>query len=471
MYNGRLTKIFWLFIEKFGLIGLSCISFFTFAWLLTPEQLGLGAIALVFCELLSSSLCSIFENPLVRRKCLSETELSTAFWFGGSIALCLTMGTAALIYITDFNSTIAAMLALGSIAVVADVQARPFLAKLRTNHEFKSIASRTIWGKVAGTIVATAAAFMGAGEWALIIQLTTMNFISLVILLKLPASFLWVSPSLESLRSVLWEGAPIGYRKLVNSSFERGVFIILSVTSPAAVVGYFAFAKRLVELPKQALISSVMSYSVPVFTNRDQRSDKSRDIFQVLTIWMVYMLVPSFCFLGIFGSQILSEVFGEKWLEAQPYFLFFAVLAAVQCLDILILPIQAAYGKSSFGIKSDTLKVTVLLVIYYFLIKHFGVWTAISVLYAEAIITVAIRYVIVSKIIKPLESSFYWKIFSIYLLSLMIGLLSLILIYSVSLSVWELTATGVLASISYLVVSYFLGFTMTNLKGVFARSY
>src|SRR5690606_30892097 len=76
----RLTRLAWIFSEKFGLILLSMLSFFVFAHLLTPEELGVGVLIIVIVELVGLLFSSLIEDPLVRRPQVTPRQRATAFW-------------------------------------------------------------------------------------------------------------------------------------------------------------------------------------------------------------------------------------------------------------------------------------------------------------------------------------------------------------------------------------------------------
>src|SRR5690606_3243529 len=122
----RLARLAWSFSEKFGLILLSMLSFFVFARLLSPEELGLGVLSIVIVELVALLprgsfvvfahlpgpgglglgvllivivelvallFSSLIEDPLVRQRRISPVQRATAFW----ACLLAGLGSAALI--------------------------------------------------------------------------------------------------------------------------------------------------------------------------------------------------------------------------------------------------------------------------------------------------------------------------------------------------------------------------------------
>lgn len=457
MNKTRLINIFWLFFEKFGLILLSACSFFSFAYFLTPLQLGLGAIVIVLCEMIGSFYNAVFENPLVKRNCTSKSELSSVFWFGGAIALVSTLFLSLVYFVLDENSSTWAMLLFSSISVTVSVQSRPFIASYRCKREFKTLALRTLWGKVVGALTAILAAAMGAGEWSLIIQLTVMNLTAFLILMKTDTSFLKVPPSVNDVRSLGKEGMSIGVRQLLTGLFDRGLILLLSITTSSSTVGYYSFARRLVDLPKQAIKTAVNSYSLPVFAGRVDRPHALSLLFQNLTTATFLILCPCFVYIGLFGGELVVDVFGEKWAGSVPFFVLFSFIVALQSLELFAQPLQAAFGKSNIGLKADIFRITATLALAYYAIQHFGLMGVAGIILIDVMATIVIRYFSVKKLISFARRDLLIDLVKTLATTSLVASLVHILFLNYEMSFILVFSTGVVA-ISLHIAIYYLVF-------------
>ncbi|WP_412972331.1 oligosaccharide flippase family protein [Glaciecola sp. MF2-115] len=413
MNKDRLINIFWLLFENFGLVFLSALSFFSFAIYLTPTQLGLGALTIVLCEIVSSFYCAVFEAPLIRRGAKSRKELSSVFWFGGMVSATTILILAGFYYLFDSDSSVWKMLLLSTVSVLSTTLARPYIAILRCKREFKKLALRTLWGKIIGSGCGIASAVLGAGEWALIIQLTTMNLVAFLILLRSASSFLFVTPSKERFISILREGTPVGARKLISGFLGRGIVIILSVVTTPAIIGYYSFGRRIVELPKQALLAAINSYAMPVFTSRYRNKKVIAHLFTELTICIFLITLPLFVLLSIFGKELITDIFGEKWIGAIPFFVLFAFISGAQMLVALPETLQAAFGRSKIGLYAELGKAIALLVITFHLAAKYGLLAIALVIALDFIFNLVIRYYVVYKLIPNLAFNFWIDIIKI----------------------------------------------------------
>lgn len=389
--NRRIANILWLGAEKFGLLLLSGLSFLIFAIYLTPTELGLAAIAIACSELLTRFLCATIETPLVRRKAAYQVELSSAFWWGGIFSVFLTSIIGTMVIVFNPQSSIGPMLIVLTLSVCASILARPFIAKLRHQRKFKDLALRTLLGKVGGSVMAIIVAYNGGGEWSLVIQLIGVNIISLIVLFRGDKSFLFIKPSLRCFFNLCCEGIQFAFRHILEGIFERGVVLLLAMVTTPAFVGYFTFARRLVELPKQALDSAIASYSIPVFSQRVVEKSAIESLFNQISVLTVFLSAPTFIFYGLFGEALIPLIFGDKWLQASPYFLYFAFIATLQMITVYVPSLQVAFATSNIGFRSEIWKTIVTLILAYWLGSQYGIEAVIAVIALDVFLLLLIR--------------------------------------------------------------------------------
>jgi PST family polysaccharide transporter len=79
----------WTSLESFTLSGLSLISLFIFARLLSREDFGVAAIALAIVQLLTVPVELLFHDALVQRKELDALYVDSAFTFSVVLGIVL----------------------------------------------------------------------------------------------------------------------------------------------------------------------------------------------------------------------------------------------------------------------------------------------------------------------------------------------------------------------------------------------
>jgi O-antigen/teichoic acid export membrane protein len=424
----RFINIFWLFFEKFGLISLSAASFFAFAYFLTPAQLGMGALILAISEMIGTFFSSVLEEPLVRRNSQSKQEFSSVFWIGGGLAATITLFVGAVFWLLPSTTYLGVLLMATSLSVASNIFSKPFTANLRTKGDFKLLALRTVWGKVSGAFLGVIVAFQGGGEWAFVAQMITLNVVSFWILLRTQYHLVLVKPSWHAFISIVKEGLPRGYQTLLEGMQGRGIVFIISALATPTILGYYSFARRLVDLPASALSAAISSYSVPVFSRRVDDNKKIKHLFHELTMLTLIVFCPFFILLGLLGGDIVLIVFGEKWAPALDFFKLIAFIAAFQLLALYTLPMQVAFGMSKLGLKFDILRTVIALTLSYFMVKKFGLSGIAFVLLFDAVLYTCIRYTAMTHLINPITSKFVGEISKVALISVALVFEAMIII-------------------------------------------
>src|SRR5690606_39474237 len=160
------------------------LSFFVFAHLLSPEELGVGVLIIVVVELVGLLFSSLIEDPMVRQRQISPGQRATAFW----ACLLAGLGSAALIgaagLLIDPRPEIRTMVLAAALKVPLTLMARIYVAEMRRTGNFRLLASRTLLGKILGALGGILVAWQGLGAWALIVQALIMELVSLLMLMR-----------------------------------------------------------------------------------------------------------------------------------------------------------------------------------------------------------------------------------------------------------------------------------------------
>lgn len=450
--ESRIKNILWLGFEKFGLIFFSVLTFLGFTYFLTPEQLGLAILAIVLTELVDTVLNAILENPLVRRNCADTRELSSVFWLGGLLAVILVLFISLIYFLIDNESVLWQLLIIGSVAAMISVQLRPFVAKLRCQREFKSLAIRTFWGKLIGGLIGVSAAWGGAESFSLLIQLLVMNFVSYAILIRGNISVITTRFSLSAFISIFSEGWRIGLRVLISDFFTRSTILILSIVGSANLIGYYSFARRLVDLPKHSIKNALMTYSLPAFAKRADSMDVLSKLYFDLIVILTMLAFLFFPFYGIFGAQVITDIFGEKWEGAVEFFIIYSIICAFDIPSTLVPSLQAATNRSELGLKADIYKLLVLVPASFFAFEAFALKGVALIILLDVVVNFVIRHYVLHEILKSNMSRLYLDFTKIVLGAALIIVAVLFIVNSYAFTFIELTGIGILSVILYFLI-------------------
>lgn len=329
MIRERLSRLAWIFSEKFGLILLSMLSFFVFAHLLSPEELGVGVLIIVIVELVGMLFSSLIEDPLVRQQQVTPRQRATAFWAcviaGVGSALLISAG--GLLYSDD--TAVRAMVIVAALKILATLMARIYVAEMRRSGNFRLLASRTLLGKVLGALGGILVALQGGGAWALIVQALIMELVSLLMLMHSDRRRLPLVFDRHWLAGVVTAGLPIAINTLCGQLLQRGASVVLGLTAGVQAVGQFNFALRIIELPRTAVYNGLASYALPAFARRVEQPARLSALFGAMSSLTGFLLTPCYIGLALTAEDLVLLVFGAKWLAAVPTLQVLAIMAAL----------------------------------------------------------------------------------------------------------------------------------------------
>lgn len=378
----RLLNLFWIFFEKFGLVFLSFISFFVFAIYLTPTQLGIGILLLSLSELLSMFCLAVVDNSLIRLKSISEQQDGTTFW----LLLLLSIFLAVLLFLAYFwyfDDVITIM--AGFVAVLLlpiQAMSRIHIIHLRRKKAFKTLAKRTIIGKLGGMSVAIGLAIYGMGEFAIVSQVTVMALISTLLIFSFEPRKLPLSFDLPWAREQILIGVPASIKALNASMYVKSSILAIEAVLGSAAVGYFNFAHRLVELPRAAIMTALISYAHPVFASRNNEQEDIFGFFLQSTKVALLIIMPAFVGLALVGESVITLLFGTKWAPATELLVGIAILTTINMCFLFLPSLLVAKGKNQFGMVGQLVSTVVALVVLLFTLQPLGL---VAIVYAFAV--------------------------------------------------------------------------------------
>lgn len=400
----KLKNVLWLISGKFSLVFFSAFTFIFFALYLTPEELGTGALAIALVELVSVFYCSMIETPLATKESVSDEEHASTFWLGGAGAIVLSAVLVGVVYIFSSTDLLVLLVAFGTLKFVFSAISRPYIATFRIRREFKSLTIRTLFGKIVGAVVAISFAVKGAGEFSVVIQPVVMEVVSFAILAKYAGIPKFRSNYLRAFMSIIAQGYAFALKVSFSTILERMTIVVLSITTSMELVGYYAFTRRLVGLPRAALQSAIETYSIPVFATRVSKKANVSHFFKEISTFTYIIFGAGFMWFGLVFSELLVPLFGEKWAEATNLFLALSFIAAFRLIDVYISPLLAAYKHSKVGLGPEILNSLFCLFVVWGLSTMIGLWGAVIATALHAVLSLVIRFSAINRFFSPVST-------------------------------------------------------------------
>lgn len=308
------------------------------ARLLTPHQFGVAGMVIVF-----SSFVLVFSDlalgaALVQRPRLTERDRSTVFWTAALAGLIFTAGGIALSYpISRFydEPAVRPLFAVLSLSFVITSLGTTQRALLMRDMNFKSLEVRLMVGSIIAGIVGIAAAALGYGPWAIILQQLTVAVVSTILLWRFSTwrpSFTFSARSLRELGG--FSGNVFGQRLLYYLHLSTATLLIGKVLG-AAALGAYSVAYSLVFLPFAQLAVPIAEVMFPAFARLQTDRRQLADMWVRATRLVAAVSVPCLVGLAFLADDFVHVVLGARWSVAIPVIQVLAVVGIVQSLQTL----------------------------------------------------------------------------------------------------------------------------------------
>ena len=267
--NRRTTakSLVWSTVENGGLALISFVSLIVYLRLLSASDFGLYAAALALVEVLGVLVTMLFHNALVQRLEITERHFDTAFC--ATLALSLVMALACRALAPLFAALLhrpsaAPVLAWMALVFPCSGVSATLVARQRRELEFRSLAMRSLIGRLAGGGIGIAAALLGAGLWSLVLQQILIAAIS--------SAVLWVSaarrPRLRfgctEFRQLIGFGTLSVSGLLLSTSMRRIYTLLASFLLGVEAAGYLNLSFRVVDVFWAIAATAVSQVALPM---------------------------------------------------------------------------------------------------------------------------------------------------------------------------------------------------------------
>lgn len=378
------NSMVWSLIENGGLSLISFVSLVVYLRILSISDFGTFATALALIELLSVLVTMLFHNALVQRVEATDLHFNTAFTatMGLSVVMavgCWAMAPAFASWI--HQPTAVRVLAWMSLVYPCSAVSATLVAQQRRQFAFRTLALRSLIGRLIGGGIGIAAAILGAGLWSLVLQ---------QILIAAIGSFaLWVmsekTPRFQfrysEFRQLFGFGA-LSVGGLFLSISIRRVFTLLA-TSYIGVeaAGYLNLSFRVVDVFWAVAATSVAQVALPLLAGLQFEPVRLKRAYQAATQFSCLAIYPCFVGLASVARDIVDLLFGDRWQPSSTYVAVLGFLVLLQAPRIPFSPLLTALGKPRISLVGLIAELVFLLAVVWLsgvpsLPWAIGIWAA-----------------------------------------------------------------------------------------------
>lgn len=319
-------------MDNIGQQVLSLLVFMILARLLDPALFGIFAASLVFVFILRDGLLVGVRSALVTAPNADAIEFDTAFWVFVIISVFLFFIinlSAPLVERAYQTEGIASALHATSVLLLFAGFGFTHVAYVRLHYRFKTLALCHLAGVGAGGAAGITLALMGSGLQALIVNQVVMALTSTLLLwLVLP----WrPSVRFSRLRSkrLLSSALPLSGAQTLQFAAQNFDTALVTYFAGPYSGGLYAASKRILQAAYLAIWQPIGTVALTTITKlRDDRAALARVVIKIAGM-AAAVTFPVFALLGAVSTELLSILFGSKWLAAAPILMVLAAFGLV----------------------------------------------------------------------------------------------------------------------------------------------
>ena len=343
-----ISGMLWSSVGKFGTMGLQFISNLVLARLLMPSDYGIIGMLHVFIAVSSIFVTAGFGSALIQKKNPTHIDytsvfywnLAAAFFFYGILFFC---GPA----IARFYSMdeLCAVLRVQSLSLIIQAFSTVQSNQLQKQLRFKELSIRNIVAMLIGTTVAIVMAFLGYGVWSLVASSLVSSFAGVLLLWRMSSWRPTLEFSWQSLKELFSFGGLIALSSFVETVYGNIMSLILGKGYSPESLGYYTQARKLEQIPTEALGSVVNQVSFPVFSALQDNKEKLLYGVRKNIKSLMFLNAPLMFLFIVIAEPIITFLYGSKWLTSIPYFRILCIGGMVYTLNQLNVNVIKSLGE------------------------------------------------------------------------------------------------------------------------------
>ena len=300
-----------------------------------------------------------FNTALIQKKNPDNLDFSSVFYISFFLSVLLYFVIyIATPYIADFygdDKLISILRVLSLTLLLGSINSIQY-AYISKNMLFKKLFTSSFVAIVVSGTLGIAAAYMGAGVWALVIQQLSNQLIVMVILWF---TLKWrpiLAFSIERVKTLFSFGWKLLASSILNTLYlDIRTLIIGRLYSPS-ILGYYNRGEQFPRIIVINIDGAVQSVMLPTFSAHQDNPKIVKDMVRRTIKSSSFLIFPIMVGMIVVAEPLVRIVLTEKWLPAVPFLQFF-------CISYAVIPIHTAnaqainaLGRSDIFLKLEVIK-------------------------------------------------------------------------------------------------------------------
>lgn len=367
-----------MLFEKVGLATLSMMVAFWYAILLGPEGFGIAAMFLATTLLVASVQNNIQNNPLLATK--EEFSVAMAASLKGWMLISLLTGLLLyLVLIHYWGNDYALLIVICVLHIPISSVSKVLLSELLREQQYKTIALRSILGKLLGVVVGIALAFQGQVKLAILVQSLVDLSVQLIVMAIRSQCFSikmffrrFDAQERHLFYQLVREGLPSGLN-VIDSGFKtRGVVILLGILIGPYASGVFSLAMKLVDVPRTMIGFGLTTWAIGKMRAASENKQALCSVYVSASYVSALILTPAYLGMLSVSFPLLNEFFGSEWNEAAYVTNWICIYYLLQSIQLLVPQLLVISQRTHKTVTATMLSTTMMLIGGYILVPLIG---------------------------------------------------------------------------------------------------
>lgn len=354
-----IKSLFWKMLERGGYAIVLMVVQIVMARLLTPNDFGMLAIIVVFVNIGTVIAQSGFNTALIQASDADELDCSTAFWlsFAAACFLYLIVFVSAP-FIAEFYDNPNLISPLRVLALMMPLNAFNSIqiAIVTRNMEMEKTFISTLLSVVVSCVVGIAAAVLGLGVWALVIQQLSYVFVSCVVLI---VCLKWIPKarfSIARAKSLFGFGWKILVSGLLNTGYQSLYNLVIGKQFSEQELGLVSQGERYPSAITSVLDGAIQPVMLSAIAKVQDDVSAVKEMVRRAMKTSSFLVVPVMVCLALVAEPLTCILLGEKWLEAVPFIQMFCFVYAFNPIHTSNLQALNGMGRSDVFLKLEIIK-------------------------------------------------------------------------------------------------------------------
>lgn len=430
MNNDYIFKgFFWSFFERsFSFIILFALDVIL-SRLLLPETFGIYALLVIINSFANIFTDFGFSQALIRKKNLSEIDLSSVLILNLTISIFLyfLLFVLAPFFESFFNIySMAIYIRVFAISIIINSIISIYKVQYIRLIDYKLISRISFISITISAILSLILAFFNFGIWTLIFQNLIAFVFSLIFILvysKYKISFMF---SFSSIRNIFLFGYKLGISSLIACVYTYIYQITIGKFFSISTLGFFNKAEKIKSIPAANLQTVISRIVYPVLSKSYNKSEDIYKRFRELFIPSIFISFILMISIFSFSKSFILVFFGNTWLPSLIYLRLLLFVALLLPIHVFNLNLLKAFGRSDIFLKLQIVKISLAFInILSGLI--FGIDLMIILLFFISLFTLYLNAKWTEKLINYSSINQFKDVFILFVFSILISIPSILI--------------------------------------------